>query len=293
MTLKNQFDTTITIEHIQDVPSNSGYLFAKLKLSNGKFRGQTATKKIVNHKVDWHETFELQCSIRSDNGRLTDKNLTISVRKEVNGGKDSEKLGYFDINLAERASYNTPCQGRYILKVNKKSKGLAGNSIVVVTTSMVRVMGDPIFKTAADNQIKSLAQDNIVDINLAEGAGASSDGDESEIASIGSGSRALTKSPAHSLDCVPTTDSPPDTNDPNFTTQSLDRRHRGKQPSSVLIKNLRAKSASGSISSVSLQESFKPNLAGASEQGLAVRKHQPQSRQDSGLGGSNEEHIAT
>ena len=39
-------------------------------------------------------------------------------------------------------------------------------------------------------------------------------------------------------------------NDPNFTTQSLDRRHRGKQPSSVLIKNLRAKSASGSISSV-------------------------------------------
>ncbi|XP_063683335.1 early estrogen-induced gene 1 protein-like isoform X2 [Bolinopsis microptera] len=293
MTLKNQFDTTITIEHIQDVPSNSGYLFAKLKLSNGKFRGQTATKKIVNHKVDWHETFELQCSIRSDNGRLTDKNLTISVRKEVNGGKDSEKLGYFDINLAERASYNTPCQGRYILKVNKKSKGLAGNSIVVVTTSMVRVMGDPIFKTAADNQIKSLAQDNIVDINLAEGAGASSDGDESEIASIGSSSRGLTKSPAHSLDCVPTADSPPDTNDPNFTTQSLDRRHRGKQPSSVLIKNLRAKSASGSISSVSLQESFKPNLAGASEQGLAVRKHQPQSRQDSGLGGSNEEHIAT
>ena len=38
-------------------------------------------KKIVNHKVEWHETFELQCSIRSDNGRLTDKNLTISVRK--------------------------------------------------------------------------------------------------------------------------------------------------------------------------------------------------------------------
>ncbi|KAL5269681.1 hypothetical protein ACHWQZ_G003215 [Mnemiopsis leidyi] len=288
MTLKNQFDTTITIEHIQDVPSNNGYLFAKLKLKNGKFRGQTATKKIVNHKVEWHETFELQCSIRSDNGRLIDKNLTISVRKEVNGGKDSEKLGYFDINLAERASYNTPCQGRYILKVNKKSKGLAGNSIVVVTTSMVRVMGDPIFKTAADNQIKSLAQDNIVDINLTEGAAASS-GDESEAVSIGSGSK--TKSPAHSLDCVPTTDSPPDTNDPNFTTQSLDRRHRGKQPSSVLIKNLRAKSASGSISSVSLQESFKPNLAGASEHSLG--KHQPQSRQDSGLGGSNEEQIAT
>jgi len=292
MTLKNQFDTTITIEHIQDVPSNNGYLFAKLKLKNGKFRGQTATKKIVNHKVEWHETFELQCSIRSDNGRLTDKNLTISVRKEVNGGKDSEKLGYFDINLAERASYNTPCQGRYILKVNKKSKGLAGNSIVVVTTSMVRVMGDPIFKTAADNQIKSLAQDNIVDINLTEGAGASS-GDENEVASVGSSNRALAKSPAHSLDCVPTTDSPPDTSDPNFTTQSLDRRHRGKQPSSALIKNLRAKSASGSISSVSLQESFKPNLAGASEQCLAVGKHQPQSRQDSGLGGSNEEHIAT
>ena len=38
-------------------------------------------KKIVNHKVEWHETFELQCSIRSDNGRLIDKNLTISVRK--------------------------------------------------------------------------------------------------------------------------------------------------------------------------------------------------------------------
>ena len=32
---------------------------------------------------------------------------------------------------------------------------------------------------AADNQIKSLAQDNIVDINLTEGAAASS-GDESE-----------------------------------------------------------------------------------------------------------------
>ena len=32
---------------------------------------------------------------------------------------------------------------------------------------------------AADNQIKSLAQDNIVDINMTEGAAASS-GDESE-----------------------------------------------------------------------------------------------------------------
>lgn len=292
MTLKTLFDTTITIEHIQDVPSNSGYLFAKLKLKNGKFRGQTATKKIVNHKVDWHETFELQCSIRSDNGRLTDKNLTISVRKEINGGKDSEKLGYFDINLSERASYNTPCQGRYILKVNKKSKGLAGNSIVVVTTSMVRLMGDPIFKTAADSQIKTLAQDNIVDINIADSGATSTDEEDSEVVSICSSNRALTKSPAHSLECVPT-ESPPDTNDPNYTTQSLDRRYRGKQPNSILIKSLRAKSASGSISAVSLQDALNPNMTDVSEGGLTVKKHQPQSRQDSGLGGSNEDRIAT
>ena len=50
--------------------------------------------------------------------------------------------------------------------------------------------------------------------------------------------------------CSPFSDVMSHRNDPNFTTQSLDRRHRGKQPSSVLIKNLRAKSASGSISSV-------------------------------------------
>ena len=66
--------------------------------------------------------------------------------QETKGGKDSIKIGYCDINLGERAAFSLPCQGRYPLK-SKKSKTLAGNSILVVTTSMIQVLGDPIFKT--------------------------------------------------------------------------------------------------------------------------------------------------
>eukprot|EP00116_Pleurobrachia_bachei_P011529 sb/3471791/ len=148
----NSFEVTIIINDINYVPFNNEYLFVKLKLDS-KFKRKTSSKPIQSHRVEWHEQFEFETKLKCNKGELVSKILKVSVWREINGGRDSEKLGSFTIDLAERASYWDPEPIKCILHNNKnKSKGLEGNSIVSVTTSMRRVSGDPLFKTLVQNK---------------------------------------------------------------------------------------------------------------------------------------------
>jgi len=165
MRKKCKFSVTVYIEGITSIPLLKGHVFAKLKLKNGGgFKANTKRKEINNFKVQWGETFKFNCKMNVCDASLEDCKLRISIRRETNGGKGSEKYGHADINLAEIAG-GGEFIGRYLLKDDKRGSRL-GNTIILANTSMTLIEGDPIFRPRVAKKVEILNLSTMSDTEI-------------------------------------------------------------------------------------------------------------------------------
>lgn len=263
MRKKCKFSVTVYIEGITSIPLLKGHVFAKLKLKNGGgFKGQTKRKEINNFKVHWGETFKFNCKMNVCDASLEDCKLRVSIRRETNGGKGSEKYGHADINLAEIAG-GGEFIGRYLLKDDKRGSRL-GNTIILANTSMTLIEGDPIFRPRVAKKVEILNLSTMSDTDIDTDSGglkldtidtarpiSLSDNSSSEGGTSVTSSQVTQNSPSHSVEGLATS-SPRHTGTfnavpvPEYHTQSLDRRSKRSPQAPV-----RTKSYSGSIASVS------------------------------------------
>lgn len=75
----------------------------------------------------------------------------ISIRKEAQGGRSCEKLGFVDLNLASFAGQGATSQ-RFLLEGYRQNHRL-DNSILRVTVNMTLLVGDPCFKTSSKSTV--------------------------------------------------------------------------------------------------------------------------------------------
>jgi len=135
------------LEELSSVPFVSGVIFAKLRLLHGgNFRRHSDREEIVDHHVSWDSRFEFECKLTAtiSTGILDSCTCRVSVRREAQGGKSYQKLGFADINLAEFAG-GTP-QSRSYLLGEYNSSARANNALLRVTISMRVKEGDFCFK---------------------------------------------------------------------------------------------------------------------------------------------------
>ncbi|KAK2178454.1 hypothetical protein NP493_543g03025 [Ridgeia piscesae] len=107
----------------------------------------------------------------------------VSIRKEVKGGKSSQKLGFADVNLAEYAGAGSSFR-RYLLK-GYDSRSRQDNSMLKINISMTLLSGDPCFK-APKSKTLMLTTRGEEDLQP-ENKGASDDESGASIASNSSG----------------------------------------------------------------------------------------------------------
>ncbi|XP_012567145.1 EEIG family member 2 isoform X1 [Hydra vulgaris] len=146
---KLKFDVKLNIQELSSIPLLNGVIYCKTRLINGGyFSDHTSRDNVVSHCVKWENQFVFSCKITVSQitGVLENCICRISVRKEIKGGKNYEKLGYVDVNLAEYAGYGIVSR-RYILEAYKDSKQhRQDNSMLRITACMTLTSGDPLFK---------------------------------------------------------------------------------------------------------------------------------------------------
>ncbi|XP_021966908.1 protein FAM102A [Folsomia candida] len=142
-----KFVVDLHLEELSSVPFLAGVIFAKLRLlSGGNFRRISDREEIVDHRVCWNSHFEFECKLTAtlSTGTLDACTCRVSVRRESQGGKSYQKLGFADINLAEFAG-GTP-QSRSFLLEEYNSSTRANNALLRVTLCMRVKEGDFCFK---------------------------------------------------------------------------------------------------------------------------------------------------
>jgi len=135
------------LEELSSVPFLAGVIFAKLRLlSGGSFRRVSSREEILDHRVFWNSHFEFECKLTAtlSTGTLDACTCRVSVRRESQGGKSYQKLGFADINLAEFAG-GTP-QSKSFLLEEYNSSARANNALLRVTICMKVKEGDFCFK---------------------------------------------------------------------------------------------------------------------------------------------------
>jgi len=143
---KFKFQVTILIDELNAVPFVTGVLYCKLRLKNGTYTDNTPRENVENHCVYWRQRFEFSCKMSADpsTGILDPCLARLSVRKEVRGGRSSNKIGFVDLNLAEFAGSNQTC--RHCLLEGYDDKIRLDNSILKIVVGMQLSSGDPLFK---------------------------------------------------------------------------------------------------------------------------------------------------
>jgi len=142
-----KFLVDLHLEELSSVPFLAGVIFAKLRLLNGgNFRKFSDREEIVDHRVCWNSRFEFECKLTAtlSTGILDNCACRVSVRRESQGGKSYQKLGFADINLAEFAG-GTPQSRSYLLE-EYTSSARANNALLRVTICMRVKEGDFCFK---------------------------------------------------------------------------------------------------------------------------------------------------
>ncbi|KAJ8330668.1 hypothetical protein O5D80_001182 [Batrachochytrium dendrobatidis] len=135
---KVKFHCRCTIHELSNLPYVSGLYFAKWKLTSGSAaKGSTQRSTVKDHQVVWNNEFEFEVTliIGKEDMMLQSSDLRISVKQEIVGTRNTEKVGIVLLNLAEAAGQKT--LSRKILLQETKL-----NSILRVTLHMELIKGD-------------------------------------------------------------------------------------------------------------------------------------------------------
>ncbi|CAJ0842616.1 9985_t:CDS:2 [Entrophospora sp. SA101] len=100
---KVDFDVEIIIEELLNVPLISGLYYVKWKLKHGsKSNKMTHRAPVKDHSVRWQYKLQdrVQLVIGKDNFLLPCA-LSLSIKQELNGGKEINNIGRLKINLSE------------------------------------------------------------------------------------------------------------------------------------------------------------------------------------------------
>lgn len=153
---KYKFSVDFHLDELDKVPFLNAVLFAKVRLlDGGTFQEISKREEVKNHQVKWEQRFEFICKMTANAGTgvLEPCILRISVRKEINGGRSYQKLGFIDLNLAELAGSGMTSR-RYLLE-GYNTRHRSDNSMLGVGIKMTMLSGDILFKvpmkTAGDD----------------------------------------------------------------------------------------------------------------------------------------------
>lgn len=142
-----KFSVDFHLEELVEVPFLNAVLFAKVRLmEGGTFQEISKREEVKNHQVKWEQKFEFICKMTANasSGELEPCLLRISVRKEINGGRSYQKLGFIDLNLAEFAGAGiTP---RRCLLEGYHTRQRQDNSMLRIKVKMTMLSGDILFK---------------------------------------------------------------------------------------------------------------------------------------------------
>ncbi|XP_066588903.1 uncharacterized protein [Prorops nasuta] len=145
---KYEFSVEVDLEELTAVPFVNAVLFAKLRLLDvgDSLSFAFSREEVQNHTVRWNAKFEFECkmSANASTGVLNPCILRISVRKELKGGRSTQKLGFTDLNLAEFAGAGL-CRRRCLLEGYGASHR-QDNSMLCVAIKMNMLSGDILFK---------------------------------------------------------------------------------------------------------------------------------------------------
>ncbi|CAG8815387.1 26152_t:CDS:2 [Gigaspora margarita] len=100
---KVEFDVEIIIHELANIPSIAGLYYVKWKLQNGnKRRDVTRRVEIKNHSVIWdYKILNSTKLIIGKDGYLMPCELRLSVKQELNGGKEINSIGKLSLNISE------------------------------------------------------------------------------------------------------------------------------------------------------------------------------------------------
>lgn len=144
---KYKFSVDFSLDELDKVPFLNAVLFAKVRLlDGGTFQEISKREEVKNHQVKWEQKFEFICKMTANasTGVLEPCILRISVRKEINGGRSYQKLGFIDLNLAEFAGSGMTSR-RYLLE-GYNTRHRQDNSMLRVAIKMTMLSGDILFK---------------------------------------------------------------------------------------------------------------------------------------------------
>lgn len=144
---KYKFSVEFHLVELDKVPFLNAVLFAKVRLlDGGTFQEISRREEVRNHQVSWDQRFEFICKMTANasTGVLEPCILRISVRKEINGGRSYQKLGFIDLNLAEFAGSGKTSK-RYLLE-GYNTRHRQDNSMLGVAIKMTMLSGDILFK---------------------------------------------------------------------------------------------------------------------------------------------------
>lgn len=103
---KFKFLVELSLHDLVCVPFVNSVLFVELRLLHGGHFSVTSTKKdVCNNRVEWSTSYQFSCTISADSSTLILDPciLRAFLRREINGGKSFQKLGFCDFNLSEFA----------------------------------------------------------------------------------------------------------------------------------------------------------------------------------------------
>lgn len=161
-----KFSVDFHLEELVEVPFLNAVLFAKVRLlEGGTFQEISKREEVKNHQVKWEQKFEFICKMTANasSGELEPCLLRISVRKEINGGRSYQKLGFIDLNLAEFAGAGVT--SRRCLLEGYNTRHRQDNSMLRIKVKMTMLSGDILFK-APPSSMKTTQETDAVGILL-------------------------------------------------------------------------------------------------------------------------------
>ncbi|KAI0218392.1 C2 NT-type domain-containing protein [Lamellibrachia satsuma] len=182
-----KFQVLFEVAELSSVPFVNGVLYAKVRLlDGGSFTEFTSREEVCHHQVRWQQKYQFTCKMTASitSGVLDPCICRVSIRKEVKGGKSSQKLGFADVNLSQYAGAGSSSR-RYLLK-GYDSRSRQDNSMLKVNISMTLLSGDPCFKAPKSKSLMLPGRGEEEDLQP-ENKGASDDDSTGSIASNSSG----------------------------------------------------------------------------------------------------------
>ncbi|CAG8602126.1 7588_t:CDS:2 [Paraglomus occultum] len=127
---KVEFYVDITVHELVNVPLVTGNYYVKWRLQHGEKKSgssKRAQHSVRDHSVVWNYQFEtiVQLVIGRD-GYLMPCELKLSIKQELNGGKEVNNVGILTLNLAEYVGCNK-LERRYLLQDSKINSNLKLN----------------------------------------------------------------------------------------------------------------------------------------------------------------------